>query len=430
MQDATRDRRRRGRTARVLALLVLPSAFGLAACGSGGDDNSAGLSGKPIKIMTIAPVETTGVSFPIFADVAKVFEKWVNDKGGIDGRPVQVIFCDDQGTPTKASDCARKAVSEKVVAVVGGFTFQGDSIVPILEAAKTSWFGGLYAISPLENTSPNVQVIGSGFATYTANGVSPGVDGCKKTVVFTYEGANGDEITEAVSNGLHSVGAPPVFKTVLVPPSVQDYAPQLEQATDGSDCIVASLGSVSFPPFFTAFKATGGKQRIYAQAGNLFDDMVKSFAPETQNLVIAGSFGNITSPAWADFRDALEKYNAPGAVSNYNGTAGLGAWAGYLAFQQVVESMSGDITAENFLAAAQKAKIDLPGKVAPVDMSDRFTQDPNHETQVNRVVSFETVKDGKVLPWQEGKFYDMTEAMLGKTLSPENIPPAVDPPVN
>jgi len=430
MQDANRDQRHRRRSVRVSALLVLVSAFGLAACSSSGKNKASGASGTPIKIMTIAPVQTTGVSFPIFSDVAKVFQNWVNDQGGIAGHPVDVIFCDDQGTPTKASDCARQAVSQKVTAVVGGFTFQGDSIVPILESAKTSWFGGLYAISPRENTSPNVQVLGSGFATYTANGVSPGVDGCKKTVVFTYQGANGDEVTAAVSNGLRSVGAPPVFKTVLVPPSVQDYAPQLEQATDGSDCIVASIGSSSFPPFFTAFKATGGKQRIYAQAGNLFDDMVKPFAAQTENLVIAGSFGNITSPAWADFRDALQKYNAPGAVANYNGTAGLGAWAGYLAFKQVVESMNGDINAATFLAAAQKAKINLPGKVAPVDMADRFTGDPQHVNQVNRVVSFEIVKNGQVLPWQDGKFYDMTDAMLGKPLNPQNIPPAVGQPVN
>jgi branched-chain amino acid transport system substrate-binding protein len=85
-------------------LVVVPAALALVAAGCGSDDNGGGSggggggekSGEPIKI---------GASLPLTGEFSepgkaaeqgyKVWEKMINDKGGVLGRPVEVVIRDD-----------------------------------------------------------------------------------------------------------------------------------------------------------------------------------------------------------------------------------------------------------------------------------------------------------------------------------------------
>ena len=53
---------------------------------------------------------------------------------------------------------------------------------------------------------------------------------------------------------------------------------------------------------------------------------------------------------WDDYRAALEKYDAPDL--DWNSLAGLGTWAAYTAFTQIVEGMDGEINHDTFIEAA------------------------------------------------------------------------------
>ena len=49
--------------------------------------------------------------------------------------------CDEQFDPAVAPTCARQAVEEGMVSVVGSFTFFAESIVPVIAESSITWFG-------------------------------------------------------------------------------------------------------------------------------------------------------------------------------------------------------------------------------------------------------------------------------------------------
>jgi ABC-type branched-subunit amino acid transport system substrate-binding protein len=392
--------------------------------GASDQATSAALTGDPVKVMTIAAVNYNGPSYANIITTAKLAEKWFNAHGGIAGRPIQVTTCDEEGDPNKLATCGRQAVSDHDVAVIGSFTINGDSIIPILTAANTSWFGICCAVAASELSSPDVQQIGSGLSLIGAETVKAVKDGCKKIALVTADAGGETQFTiTLVKNALKSVNAPPLAQTVLVPLTAQDYSPQEAQATNGTDCILGNLGETTWPPFLTAMNSSGAKQRLYGAQGNLDAKVAKAFPQVTQGGVVAGSYSDLSLPAWADYRSAIKAYKAP-TDEDYNSLGGLGTWAGYEVFKSLVEKMTGPIDAPSFLAVAQKATVSFPGVAADVDFSKPFTGlGKTFANAVNRNVTFDTIDNGTLKPFQDGKFYDMTNAMTGDPLGAANTPP-------
>ena len=74
--------------------------------------------------------------------VAEMVVKKINEEGGINGRPLQLVIADDEGDPTKAAIIAKKFVeSDKVVAIIGPTrTDTGMASKPIVEQNKIPTF--------------------------------------------------------------------------------------------------------------------------------------------------------------------------------------------------------------------------------------------------------------------------------------------------
>jgi branched-chain amino acid transport system substrate-binding protein len=74
--------------------------------------------------------------------VAEMVVKKINDEGGINGVPLQLVIADDEGDPTKAALVAKKfAESDKVVAIIGPTrTDTGMAAKPTIEQMKIPTF--------------------------------------------------------------------------------------------------------------------------------------------------------------------------------------------------------------------------------------------------------------------------------------------------
>jgi branched-chain amino acid transport system substrate-binding protein len=382
---------------------------------------SAAPTGSPLNVMTIASVNYTGPNYANILTTAKLAESWYNSHGGIAGHPLKVTTCDEQGDPNKIATCGRQAVSDHDVAVIGSFTFNGDSIIPILTAANISWFGICCPASISEDKSPTVQVIGSGApGGYVLKAVQ---DGCKKIAFVDLDsGAYAQNAINQTKAALQTIGAPPLAKVVLIPLTAQDYSAQVAEATTGTDCIDAPIGEANYPAFLNAYSSSGAKQRIYGPQGNLDGKIAKQFPDATNNDVVVGLYSDLSLPVWADYRAAIKQYKAP-SDEDYNSLGGLGTWAAYYAFKQIVEGMTGDITGPAFLATAQKATVKMNGMSPDVDFSKPFEGlGPNFVNEVNQSVTYDIIKNGKLIPFNNGKFYDLTNLTDGKPLSAENTP--------
>src|SRR5215472_9607504 len=155
--------------------LITAALLAAAGCTSGGtaqNPQSAKLKGKPVKVMTIGTAGAEeGGSTPAMAQIAIAYEGFINHHGGINGRPLAVTFCDDHDNPTGAQQCARQAVSNHDVAVVGwGSISGGSNILQVLSKANIPWIGE-EQFSTAENTSSDsYPIIGSLATQWLGNG--------------------------------------------------------------------------------------------------------------------------------------------------------------------------------------------------------------------------------------------------------------------
>lgn len=74
--------------------------------------------------------------------VAEMVVKKINEEGGINGRPLQLVIADDEGDPTKAALIAKKFIeADKVVAIIGPTrTDTGMAAKPTIEKMEVPTF--------------------------------------------------------------------------------------------------------------------------------------------------------------------------------------------------------------------------------------------------------------------------------------------------
>ncbi|BAI80134.1 branched-chain amino acid ABC transporter, substrate-binding protein [Deferribacter desulfuricans SSM1] len=88
-----------------------------------------------IKIGVQAPITGKFASEGQGIDNAvRLWVEQVNAKGGLLGKKIEVITCDDEGTAVKAAICARELVNKGVIAVIGSYTSTAT------EAAQATYF--------------------------------------------------------------------------------------------------------------------------------------------------------------------------------------------------------------------------------------------------------------------------------------------------
>jgi branched-chain amino acid transport system substrate-binding protein len=378
--------------------------------GSGAEESEA--KGEPIVTMTYTDVNTEGPQYKNIEETARVYQEWINSHGGIAGRPLEAKFCDAKGTPTAAAACAREAVADHVVAAVGNFTFTGDAVVPILEKANTALFGNCCAISPLELTSKisfpmgNQPLYGVGLVHKAVQ------DGCKHIKGVIIEGA---EAFEPLMENAAKAEGTKIEKFINLPGTAQDYSAQVAEATSGgTDCLVMIVSETPYIAWMPAFAQSGSEATMYGPQGNFNENAVKGFESVVEGDQVGGMYPDISTEAWSEYREALEKYEADSA-QDYNSLGGMGTWAAYEGFKQVVESMKGEVDNETFLKAAETAKINLPGMLPPENFAENWgkTGGPEGFERINnRCVVFSEFKEGKLQP-ASTEFEDVSEIAGG-----------------
>ncbi len=87
-----------------------------------GLDNGEKAEGDPI-IVGHVTTSIPGIDFSTGPAMMEAYFNCVNDNGGINGRPIQMVWENDNGSPEDAGAAARKLVeNEDIVAIVGGFS--------------------------------------------------------------------------------------------------------------------------------------------------------------------------------------------------------------------------------------------------------------------------------------------------------------------
>ncbi|MFF4019384.1 ABC transporter substrate-binding protein [Streptomyces sp. NPDC001843] len=242
------------------------SAGALAACasltaGCGIVPGTTGGSGDDsIKVMTWAPDGTDATNKPGMPAMARAYARWINSRGGIDGRKLKVLTCNDHNDPVNAARCARRAADEDVVAVVGSYSQFGDSYFAPLEGAGIPYIGG-YGVTNEELTRAYSYPVNGGQPALLA-GLGKALAGnCGPVALVRPDSIAGDELPTVLDAGLKAGGHTEAHD-LLAAEDATEYGTMSDRALDAATadpskqgCVVPALGDRN-DTFMDSFRRT------------------------------------------------------------------------------------------------------------------------------------------------------------------------------
>ncbi len=418
--------RRSRRSPARLALLTALTAALTAGCGL----LPAGAQGggrEPVTVMTWAPERTGATDKPGMPAMAEAIARWVNASGGVDGHELKVLTCDDGNDSEGAAACARRAVREDVVAVVGSYSQHGRSFLSPLEAADIPYIGG-YGVTGEEFTSPLSYPVNGGQAALLAgNGRQLGEE-CGRVFLVRPDTVAGDALPGLLDAGLAGASAGAAVD-VPAPESAREYTAQaarvLSAGPSGSakpDCVTAVLGDRTdtfFDTFRRARAAEGRDVRIASVLGGVDQSLVDRTGGARgpyEGAYVTGWYPVASDDRWAPMRRVIRDHAFD---DNRIDPADAGVQTTWIAYE-VLRRAVAEVDADRVTARAVHRVLDDglsvgTGGLTP-ELRWRFEDllaARDHPRLVNAEVTFQTVRSGRLTATGSGP-HDLT-GTLGAT---------------
>lgn len=379
-----------------------------------------GASRAPIVVMTWAPEGTEATNMPGMPATAQAYARMVDASGGLDGRQLRVLTCNEGDDAGRAEQCADRAVKDHAVAVVGSYSQNGSGFMPSLEAAGISYLGG-YGIAPEEFNSP---------VSYPVNGGAPALlagDGhqlsgvCDKTVLVRPDSDTGDQYPGYLDAGLAFHHRPPA-RDISVPDNATQYATAARSAL-GDDaagrCVTAVLGDRT-GTFFDSFRRQlppGSPVRTSSVLGSVNQSLLDSTGGADSPL--EGAYATSWYPPaddrrWDPLRRAISRYAFGDDRIDVADPGCETTWIAYTVLSAVVRSLGdGPVTAETVHRALDRAHGVSTGGLTP-PLGWRFPDMlgiPDYPRMVNADVTYQIVRNGKLTAMGSGGFVDLRGTM-------------------
>lgn len=300
---------------------------------------------------------------PEVPDGAIAAAKAINARGGIRGRPVQIISCDTHADPNIAAGCGREAVSQGVLAMVGDLTIYGNEFMPILAQHKIASIG-LEPSTAADFSSPAAFPIAGGAPVVWAGlGAALAETGARKIAVARLSIAAAAPLKQFVNNGLKRFGIT-VTNDVPVPTGAPDMSPYVAAALKGgTDAAVVGLAEQDAVNFVLALRQADPNIKIALSATEL-GDVIKALGGNAEGII------QVASDTIALKNTAEKQYEKDMKAAGYTDLTGfrLASYASVMVFQKIAERLP-SITAAAVFNALDQAKDLNTGLTPPLQFT-------------------------------------------------------------
>ncbi len=339
--------------ARLSAAALVLSLVALAACSNSSNTNSGGSpTGNPVKVMLIYD-ETGPATAPELVDGANAGVAEVNSTGGINGRQLQLEVCKTGNDPNTADNCARKAQSDKVSAVVAELTLQKGH-EKILEAAKIPIIGAVTSGTDLTEVA-QFPIDGSTPVQTASLANAMAAEGHKKISLARIEIDGGEAFAGFANQGLASAGQK-VLNDVPVPIGAPDMAPYVQAVlAGGTDAVLTVLPGSDSIAFLKELKKASPNMAI-GIIGTQKEKVADALGSQSDGLTEALGY---LPPSYNNA--ATQAYVAAMTKQGTTETRGfrLNAYAAVLAFAAVAKKQPDPTSAAIWAALPSTSGIDI-----------------------------------------------------------------------
>ncbi|MDX3854618.1 ABC transporter substrate-binding protein [Streptomyces sp. AK02-01A] len=374
---------------------------------------------EPITVMTWAPVGTNATNMPGMPAMAKTYARWVNESGGIDGHELRVLTCDERNESAGAAACARRAVKEHAVAVVGSYSQHGRQFMAPLEAASVPYLGG-YGVTEEEFTSFLSYPVNGGQATLLAGNGRQLARDCDRTSLVRPDTVTGDDLPELLDSGLKQ-GRRADAADIRAAEDATDYTSAAEQAREHAEdggCVTAVLGDRT-ETFFDSYRRLPEDDRdirvssVLGSVGQPLIDRTGGKEGPFEGAYLTGWYPVATDPAWQPMRNVI-KGHAFGDNNIDPADPGVQTtWIAYTALKAVVEALNDDVITPGKIADAldRGVQVDTGGLTPPLRWRyEDMLGAPGFPRIINRDVTFQVVREGRLVAQKEG-FVDVGQTL-------------------
>ncbi|MEU4873921.1 ABC transporter substrate-binding protein [Streptomyces sp. NPDC021608] len=428
------------------------SAGALTACaslavGCGVVPGTTGGSGDdPIVVMTWAPEGTSATNKPGMPAFARAYARWINAAGGLNGRKLKVLTCNEGNDSVSTAKCARRAVTEHAVAVVGSYSQHSDSFFPHLEGAGIAYIGG-YGVTNAEFTSPLSYPVNGGQSSLLAGLGKELAASCGPVSLVRPDTIAGDSLPTMLDAGLTAGGHHEAVDE-RAPEDATEYAAQAETAlthangggsgtrtgtgaagqggekenggAGGKDkgCVVTALGDRT-STFMDSFRRTRDDHpevRTATVLGSVDQTVIDAAGAGSgpfEGAYVTGWYPAANDPAWAPMKKVISEAAFSDTRIDPADTGVQTTWIAYTVFRQAVESLAGgDVNADTVRGALDDGLRITTGGLTPT-LRWQFSAplaSIGFPRLVNADVTVQKVREGRLVAARKG-FVDMTKIL-------------------
>ncbi|MGW7079417.1 ABC transporter substrate-binding protein [Streptomyces sp. NPDC054866] len=392
------------------AALVVACASLTTACGVI-PGSTGGSREDPVTVMTWAPEKTKATNKPGVPAMAQAYARWVNANGGLDGRKLKVITCNDHNDPVGAADCARKAVDMEVAAVVGSYSQHGRSFLSPLEVAGIPYIGG-YGVTDEEFSSPLSYPVNGGEPALMAGNGRQLAARCDRVSLVRPDTIAGDDLPKLLDAGL-AEGHARSAADIRAPEDGTDFTAQAEQALERAGtggCVTAALGERT-DTFYDSYRRTEDAYPT-AKISSVLGSVDQSLVDRTgggngpyEGAYLTGWYPASSDPRWDDMREVIRQQAFGDNRVDPTDAGVQTTWIAYTVLKQTVESLDGgEVSSRTLRLALDEGLKVRTGGLTPT-LSWRFKDmlaASDFPRLVNADVTFQMVRDGRLVPARKG----------------------------
>ncbi|GAA1432205.1 ABC transporter substrate-binding protein [Streptomyces thermospinosisporus] len=387
-----------------------------------------GAGDGPVTVMTWAPENTGANDKPGMPALARAYGRWVNARGGIGGRELRVLTCNERNDSVTVARCARRAVEEGAVAVVGSYSQHTDSFLNTLESAGIPYIGG-YGLTNDEFTSPLSYPVNGGQPALLAGLGRALADRCGPVALVRPDTIAGDQLPPLLDSGLAAGGHGRAGdqRAAEDATAYDDHVRQaLRRATAGPGrpgCVVPALGDRT-PTFMDSFRrarADFPEVRTATVLGSVDQTTINASGGASgpyEGAYVTGWYPQTSDERWDAMKEVVER-EAFGDTRIDLADAGVQTtWIAYTVLHRVVETLGGGEVSADAVTDA----LDGGLKVSTGGLTPTLRWKPRQELaaagfprMVNAEVTQQVVRDGRLVAVGKG-FTDTTGTLQAADL--------------
>lgn len=388
-----------------------PASASGGSSGSSGTGNSSAAgspsagtkaSGQAITIGMINQENTPAGSFPEVREGAQAAAQYVNNSlGGVNGRPIKIIPCITDASPSSGANCARQLLDDKVPLVAGGEDFSTSGSIPPLEKAKVPYVGGEPILTP-ELTSPDSWQFYGGSA-----GAFPALDAYIATtlkaktvgIIYTDNPAGTSAATLFGKAILTHLG---VTKVKLVPAAADaaDFTAPVQQVTSGVDAVEVLFAAQGCSRIMSAVASLGVTAKMFYPGSCADASVIKAGGAGANNAYFNSEpmlfSGN--DPQVVTWRSFMKQYAPQTTLSAYSQNGSMTV----MNIVALLKKISGPITSAAVVAQLAQTKDE------PSFMSHPYTCSRKLVSILPAVCD----ADNRILQYKNGAFNDILGTWL------------------